>query len=182
MTLSEKKFIKSKFLLDHLKNKCNSLLERNESSQTKKDKIKMRLIILERESDLCSPSVLDLHYEPLLSNVLNIDFAKPVQGEKAQVRYNETSKLYDKYRYTFLNQIMERMPNELKEFKKKYKHLIDRDSRMNSTNMNDVVMSVGQHNEEISDIKVHLKHTRALDEWMNSNDIFGRNYKIILRN
>ena len=176
LTLSEKKFIKSRFFLDHIKQKCSVLLDRKPSSDSAKDKIKMRVLILEREADLCSPSVLDMHYEPLLSNILNVDFGKAVEGEKAKVTYDENSKLYEKYRYSFLDQIMNRMPNELRDFKKKYKHLIDRESRMDSKNMNDAVMSVGQHNQEISDIKLHLSHVKALDEWVNSGNILGRNY------
>lgn len=126
MTLNEKPFIKSRFFMDKLKHKCRSLV--TSESNSAKSKIKMRVLILEREADLSSPGVLYLRYEPLLSSVLGVDFLKPVKGEKTDVRYDDSSKLYQKYRYAFLQQVMEGMPNELKEFKRKYKSLIDRDS------------------------------------------------------
>lgn len=160
------KFVKSRFLLDRVKLKCAPLLETGEPGAAA---VKLRLLILERETDLSTPALLDLHYEPLLSDVLQVDFGAPVKGEKSKVLYNESSKLYEKYRYTFINHVMERMPNELKEFRRKYKDLIERDSG----NINNALMSVGQHNQEISDIKLHIKHTKALDEWMSGQDILG---------
>lgn len=175
MTLNDPKYVKSRFFLDHLKPKCDSLIAKSEDDE--KDKIKLRILVLEREADLSTPAMMDLHYEVLLSDVLNIDFGSAVDGETAKVRYDESSKLYEKYRYTFINQVMDRMQNELKEFKKKYHHLIDKNAEIDSGNVNNALMSVGQHNKELSDIKLHIKHTAALDQWTNKFDIIGNSYK-----
>lgn len=172
MALSDPKFAKSRYLLNQLKLKCAPLLNSDKSDS---GGTKLRVLMLEREADLSSPALLDLHYEPLLTDVLRVDFAKPVEGEKARVQYNESSKLYEKYRYTFLNQVMDHMPGELRDFKAKYKTLIDRDSDMTSGNVNQAIMSVGQHNQELSGIKLHLQHTKSLDQWVNQNDILGEN-------
>lgn len=174
MTLNDPKYVKSRFLLDHLKLKCASLVG---SAPSDSGGTKMRVLMLERETDLSTPALLDLHYESLLSDILAVDFAKPVEGDKARVEYNESSKLYEKYRYTFLNHVMDRMPNELKDFKTKYKGLIDRDSDLSSGNVNKAIMSVGQHNQELSAIRLHLQHTKSLDEWLNGEAILGGVYQ-----
>ena len=161
ITPNNKQFIKSRFFLDHLKKKCGSLVDQKSSEESNKEKIKMRVLILEREVDLSTPALLYLYYESLLSSVLGVDFSISVRGETANVKYDDTSKLYEKYRYSFLQQVMEGMPNELKEFKRKYKHLIDSEERLESNNINNALMNVTQHNQELSDSKQHLKHTKG---------------------
>jgi hypothetical protein len=172
MTLNDHKFGKSEFFVNHLKSKCGSLLSQSPSDPDK-DQIKLRVIILEREMDLSTPALLDLHYESLLSDILQIDFGSAVSGETAKVRYDETSKLYEKYRYSFINQVMDRIQNELKDFKKKYHNLLDKNARLETKNVNNAILSVGQHNEELSAIRLHINHSKELDNWMSKNNIIG---------
>ena len=176
LSLNDSKFPKARFFLNHIKKKCLKLITADQK-ETTKDKIKLKLLLLERGFDLNSPAFLDLHYEPLLSEVLHVDLAKPVISKTSKVYYNESSELYKQYRYAFFNEIMEKIPNELKQFKQKYKMLIGDEGELrdlDSNKINEAVRNVNDHNREKQELTLHLKNVKALDKWMTDYDILGR--------
>lgn len=160
----------NEYFLNHLKKRCTGLLSNQDPSEGTNTRIK--ILLLERGFDLLSPCFLDMHYEPLLSDILGVDLKTPEQNNNVSVKYDESSPLYLKYRYAFLDEVLKNMEIELKEFKKKYKMFIGDDmNKLETGQINDAVRNIAQHNREKHEITIHLSHSKGLDQWMSQYQI-----------
>jgi hypothetical protein len=86
--------------------------------------LKIKLFVFERNADLVTPLMHDFHYESILADFLgdSVQIYTNISGSdeisEKDKKIEDDDKLYRKYRYGFISEMMNELPNDLSAFKK----------------------------------------------------------------
>ena len=169
LSLNDPKYSGSKFFANKLKLNLQELMKRPEPKDTSADKIKLKILILQREVDMVTPAILDLHYEPLLSDVLKIDLKQTIHDSGQKIKFDDSCELYGKYRYKFFKDILEQFSGELRKFKEKYSMIINGNDDLNGNKIGEAIRNVAEHNREKTEIVYFSKQNKKLDNWITED-------------
>lgn len=147
--------------------------------------IQMKVFIFDRNMDLVSPLVHDFHYESMLAdfveNEVQIFSDEYVHQENQPMatlvpiqKIEANDKIYKKFRYEFIKELMSGVSNDFNLFLKENataKAQKNKDTDMGLNQMQNVVRGIGEYNETIKQFKMHVDFSKKIMEKINKNSL-----------
>lgn len=141
--------------------------------------VSLRVFLFQRGMDLVSPFVHDLHYEAMLADLLEGQVALPndesrVKEVNPESKIDPNDRIYRKYRYVFIKDLMTGIPRDLETFIKENataKAQKKGDAELGVAEMQNVVRGLGEYHEVVKVFNMHVKLSKLTMDRINKESL-----------
>jgi hypothetical protein len=141
--------------------------------------VALKVFVFERGMDLVAPFMHDLHYEPMLADLLDGQVGLPGDATRSKLSSPEffidsSDRIYRKYRYEFIKDLMAGVPKDFDTFMKgnaTAKAQKRGDGEMGITEMQNVVRGIGEYNDMVTAFKMHVKCSKMVMDSINKGSV-----------